>query len=317
MANFSRLYLGIDGGQSSTTALIADGEGRVIGRGRGGPCNHAKAAEGRAKFFRAMRACLATACEQAQLDPNTVQFAAACFGFSGGPQDKDAYSRELVRSVRYKITHDAEIALSGATAGEPGIIVIGGTGSMAFGRNAQDETARAGGWGYVFGDEGGGFDLTRRALRAALRAEEGWGPDTELRQLLLEASGAADANDLLHRWYANFDRSSIAGMAKLVTQAAESGDRIAGDILLEAAGELATLVAGVYRRLFRELVPVAYIGGVFRSSLLRNAFAERIRELTGCTVIPPRFGPATGALLEALRVDGNASELKNVPELEK
>jgi N-acetylglucosamine kinase-like BadF-type ATPase len=314
MPDAGKLYLGIDGGQSSTTALIADGGGRVIGRGRGGPCNHAAAAEGRAKFFRAMRACVATACEQAQLDPNTVQFAAVCFGFSGGPQDKDAYSRELVRSARYKITHDGEIALSGATAGEPGIIVIGGTGSMAFGKNARGETARAGGWGYVFGDEGGGFDLTRRALRAALRAEEGWGPATALRELLLEATGAANANDLLHRFYGDFDRVAIARMAKLVTQAAEQGDDVAWDILREAARELATLVEGVYRKLFREVVPVAIIGGVFRSLQLRNEFGERVREFIGCTVIPPRYGPAAGALLEALRLDGNGSELKDVPE---
>jgi N-acetylglucosamine kinase-like BadF-type ATPase len=314
MADRSRLYLGIDGGQSSTTALIADEDGRVIGRGRGGPCNHAGAAEGRAKFFRAMGASLTTACEQAQLDANTVQFAAVCFGFSGGPQDKDAYSRELIRSARYKITHDAEIALSGATAGEPGIIVIGGTGSMAFGKNAQGETARAGGWGYVFGDEGGGFDLTRRALRAALRAEEGWGPATALRELLLEATGAANANDLLHRFYADFDRVAIAAMAKLVTQAAEQRDRVAEGVLRDAARELAILVEGVYRKLFREVVPVACIGGVFRSSRLRDAFGERVRELTGCAVIPPRYGPAAGALLEALRLDGNTSELKSVPE---
>ena len=261
-----------------------------------------------------MHACLATACEQAQCDPNSVQFAAVCFGFSGGPQDKNAYSRELVRSARYKITHDAEIALAGATAGEPGIIVIGGTGSMAFGRNARGQTARAGGWGYVFGDEGGGFDLTRRALRAALRAEEGWGPATALRQLLLEASGAADANDLLHRFYVDFDRVSIAGMAKLVTQAAEQGDDVAQNILRDAAGELAILVEGIYRNLFREPVPVATIGGVFRSLRLRNEFAERVRESIGCRVTPPRYGPAAGALLEALRLDGNWSELKDVPE---
>jgi len=317
--NSSKLYLGIDGGQSSTTALVADHTGKVIGRGRGGPCNHVCAAEGRAKFFRAVTACLATACEEAHLDPNSVRFAAACLGFSGGPHDKESYSRELIRSALYKITHDAEIALAGATAGKPGIIVIAGTGSMAFGRNAHGKAARAGGWGYLFGDEGGGFDLTRRALRATLRAEEGWGPPTAMTRLLLDATGAANANDLLHRFYANFDRSSIAGMAKLVTQAAEQGDHIGRAILQEAAADLAILVEGVYRNLFRqrETVPVAYIGGVFRSDLLKHAFTGRIRKSIGCTVIPPRFGPAAGALLEALRLDGNPSVLSNLPESEK
>ncbi len=71
---------------------------------------------------------------------HNVRFASACLGFSGGAEDKEAYARELIRSSKYKITHDAEIALSGATAGEPGIIIIAGTGSMAFGRNAAGQT---------------------------------------------------------------------------------------------------------------------------------------------------------------------------------
>src|SRR5258708_21745706 len=107
----------------------------------------------------------------------------------------------MLRVDRLTVAHDGFIALAGATAGAPGIIAIAGTGSFCFGRNASGRTARAGGWGYIFGDEGGGFDLTRQALRAALRMEEGWGPPTVLRQRLLEATGAADANDLLHRFY--------------------------------------------------------------------------------------------------------------------
>ncbi|MBV9670050.1 MAG: hypothetical protein JOZ43_03755, partial [Acidobacteriales bacterium] len=197
----SRLYLGIDGGQSSTKALIAKESGRIIGHGRAGPCNHVRTCQGRAKFFEAVSGSVNAACNQAGIDASTVTFAAVCLGFSGGPEDKEAHSRELIRSTKYKITHDAEIALSGATAGQPGIITIAGTGSMVFGRNAAKKTARAGGWGYVFGDEGGAFDLTRRALRAALQFEEGWGRPTVLRAVLLESTGARDANDLLHRFY--------------------------------------------------------------------------------------------------------------------
>jgi len=157
------LYLGIDGGQSGTTALIGDESGRVVGRGKAGPCNHARASEGRRKFLAALRDSISAAI---QGDP---EFAAACMGFSGGPDDKEALAREVVRAERYLITHDAHIALVGATGGAPGIIVIAGTGSIAFGRNAAGKSARAGGWGYVFGDEGGAFDLVRQALRAVLR----------------------------------------------------------------------------------------------------------------------------------------------------
>jgi N-acetylglucosamine kinase-like BadF-type ATPase len=314
------LYLGVDGGQSSTTALIGDETGRVIGRGRGGPCNHVADAEGRTKFFAAVSECLKEACDRAGLDSNSVTFAGACLGFSGGPEDKERYSRELVRSRQYKITHDAEIALSGATAGEPGIIIIGGTGSMAFGRNAEGRTARAGGWGYVFGDEGGAFDIVRRALRAALQYEEGWGPATTLRDLLLKETGAANANELLHLFYTpEYPHRRVASLCPVVTQAAEQRDRVALGIFDGAAAALARFVEAVHRHLFLtvERVPLAYIGGVFQSAPLLRSFINRVHDSIASTVRPPRLGPAAGALLEALRLDDNQAALSAVPESEK
>ena len=308
--------MGVDGGQSSTTALIADETGRVIGHGRGGPCNHVTTAEGRAKFLSAIGDCLNQACREAGIDAATVQFAAVCLGLSGGGEDKEVYTRELIRSERYKITHDAEIALSGATAGEPGIIMIAGTGSMAFGRNAHGQKARAGGWGYVFGDEGGAFDLTRRALRAALQFEEGWGEPTALHRLLLESTGAGNANELLHRFYGRLDRSYIATLASLVTQAAEGGDGTAIAILREAAAKLSWYVTGVYKNLFAsgESVPVAPVGGVFKSEFVRDEFSRCVWESIACKAIPPRFSPASGALLEAMRLDGNPSPLSGLED---
>jgi N-acetylglucosamine kinase-like BadF-type ATPase len=315
----ARVYLGVDGGQSSTIALIADTTGRVIGRGSGGPCNHVGSAEGRTRFLSAIGACLAEACGNAGLDSQSATFAAVCLGFSGGAEDKERYTRELIRSQKYKVTHDAEIALTGALAGEPGIIVIAGTGSIAFGRNSQRRTARAGGWGYVFGDEGGGFDIARRALRAALQYEEDWGPATSLRELLTRATRTSSANDVLHRFYADVPRTQVASLARVVNQAALEGDTVAAGILTEAANQLAWYAEGVYRNLFRqgEVVTVARVGGVFRSDILREQFARGIQDRIGCTTAAPRFSPATGALLEAMRLDGNTRSLSNVPESEK
>ena len=93
------------------------------------------------------------------------------------------------------------------------------------------QTARAGGWGYIFGDEGGGFDLARQALRRALQSEEGWGPATMLHKVLLEVSGAPSANALMHQFYNQFDRKQIATYAKLVSAAAEEGDQVALEVL--------------------------------------------------------------------------------------
>ncbi len=312
-----RYYLGIDGGQSSTTALIADETGQVVGSGSSGPCNHVTSSEAAVKFRSVVGECIAAACRQAAIDPAATEFAAACLGFSGGAADKESYSRELIRSARIKVTHDAEIALSGATAGEPGIIVIAGTGSIAFGRNAEGRTARAGGWGYIFGDEGGAFDLVRRALRAALRMEEGWGPETTLRTLLLEATKAANANDVLHAFYSpEYPRSRIAQLAPAVTHAAEEGDAVAVALLDEAADQLTRYAAGVYRNLFHaEIVPVAYIGGVFQSALVLDGFSKRLQQAIACPVIAPRLNPAAGAVLDAMRLDGNSRPLSARKEM--
>jgi N-acetylglucosamine kinase-like BadF-type ATPase len=302
-------FLGVDGGQSSTYALIGDRTGRVLGWGRSGPSNHVAESEGRAKFTSAILGCLSAACAEAGLDTASIRFAACCLGFSGGPADKEGILREILASDRTLVTHDALIALSGATAGEPGLITIAGTGSIAFGRNAAGKTARAGGWGYIFGDEGGGFYIARQALRAALRFEEGWSAPTSLRSLLLAATGASDANELLHRFYTpEFSRPRIAGFAKLVDEAAENGDGIAREILVDAAEKLAALAGAVRKQLFNEVEPVrlAYIGGVFRSRVV----LEHFRELTAAT--PPIYGPAAGALLEAYRSAGVECTLTNV-----
>src|SRR5579883_1146590 len=181
-----RLFLGVDGGQSGTTALAGDETGRVVRVAHSGPTNRVGLVEFAAAIHKAAGDSI---------------YEVACFGFSGGSEDKEDMTREVVRASKFVFAHDALVALSGATAGEPGVITIAGTGSIAFGRNAEGRTARAGGWGFAFGDEGGAFDIVRQSLRAALRFEEGWGPRTALRDALLESTGARDANDLLHRFY--------------------------------------------------------------------------------------------------------------------
>jgi N-acetylglucosamine kinase-like BadF-type ATPase len=314
----SHYYLGVDGGQSSTTALIGDETGRVVGFGRGGPCNHVGAAEGRAKFLGAVGGCVRSACEQAALP--AASFEAACLGFSGGPADKEPLVREFVSAPLLKVTHDALIALSGAAAGEPGLITIAGTGSIAFGRGADGSIARAGGWGYIFGDEGGGFDITRQALRAALRYEEGWGAPTTLRERLLADTGARDADELLHWFYTtDYPRSRVATFSKVVDQAANEGDAVAQQVLDQAAHALAGLAASVRGRLFRPGEPacVSYIGGVFRSERLLQRFRMLIELEEGNRFGPPAYGPAAGALIEAYRMAGLSPTLRDLPEFEK
>jgi len=310
----ARWFLGVDGGQSSTAALIGDESGKVMGVGRAGPCNHVSTAESHARFRNAIGGAVSAAAQAAGI--TEAHFAAACLGLSGGPHDKEALVREIVSAEHYRITNDAVIALLGASAGEPGVIAIAGTGSIAYGRNAEGRTARAGGWGYVFGDEGGAFDIVRQAVRASLRKEEGWGHTTSLREALLVATGAVDMNDLLHRFYTPaYPRPRIASYAPLVDEAARTGDAAAREILQNAAQALATYAAAVRRQLFHrgELARTSYIGGVFRSDILRERFAMLVQLESDAPVYPPAMGPAAGALIEAYRLAGLHVQPSNAP----
>jgi N-acetylglucosamine kinase-like BadF-type ATPase len=300
-------FLGIDGGQSSTIATIGDATGKVVGWASAGPCNHVAATEARAKFLRVMQACLAQASANASLDSPRPHFRSACLGMSGGPDDKAALLDELIDSDHMIVTHDARIALAGATGGKPGVVVIAGTGSIAFGENAAGETARAGGWGYIFGDEGGAFDIVRQALRAALSEHEGWGPRTALTPALLEATSTANANETLHRLYTpDWPRARVAALAPLVDRIAAAGDPVAVAILNNAAHHLAMQAGSVRRQLWREDEPCAlsWVGGVFSSAILLERF-KMLVQLDGTAMAsPPEHSPAVGALLIAWKAAG-------------
>jgi N-acetylglucosamine kinase-like BadF-type ATPase len=307
----SDYFLGVDGGQSSTIAVIGDARGQIAGWASAGPCNHVGAAESRAKFLHVMGECCSQAAKRAGLNPQKPRFKAACLGMSGGPDDKAALLAELIDAERLVVTHDAKIAWAGATEGEPGVVVIAGTGSIAYGENAQGESARAGGWGYIYGDEGGGFDIARQALRATLREYEGWGPRTALTPALMELTGAVNANDALHRLYtAEWPRPRVAELAITVDRIASEGDPVAADILRSAAQQLAMLAASVRRQLWNQepihisTIHISWIGGVFQSQILLERF-RTLALLDGNTEAgPPRRSPAAGALLLAYRVAG-------------
>ncbi|MCU1325554.1 MAG: ATPase, BadF/BadG/BcrA/BcrD type [Bryobacterales bacterium] len=341
----SEFFLGVDGGQSSTTAVIGNSAGQVVGWASAGPCNHVGAAEGRAKFLRVMGECLSQAATRAGLDPARPRFEAACLGMSGGPDDKAALLNELFEAKHLEVTHDGRIALAGATGGQPGIIVVAGTGSIAFGENAIGETARAGGWGYIFGDEGGGFDIVRQALRAILREHEGWGTRTALTPALLEATGATDANQLLHAFYTTgWPRAKVATLSRVVNAIAEQSDPTAQAILQNAAQSLAALAKSVRHQLWQDPDPdqpvttrphpqsesyravtvterghqsppihLSWIGGVFGSTLLLNHFQTLIQTDPAIHAAPPQHSPAIGALILAWKSAGIIANPAPVP----
>jgi N-acetylglucosamine kinase-like BadF-type ATPase len=314
----SRIFLGVDGGQSSTNAVIGDEKGRILGSGRGGWVNHVGAAFGREQLISAVTECVTKAQTEAGI-PVDAQFEAACLGFSGGSADKEAILREMLNTRRLVVLSDAVIALSGATAGEPGVATIAGSGSVSFGRNSAGNTMRAGGWGYSIGDEGSAYDIARQAIRAALRYEEGWGPSTVLHSMLLEATGISNMKDAVRRFYTtDFPRPRIASFAQLVDHGAAEDDPVAKAILEYAARQLSVITNAVRGQLFEaaEIVPVAYVGGVFRSPLVLGHFRRLLEANENSKVGPPKYGPAVGALIEAYRSAGINLEPMGMPSFD-
>ncbi len=317
------LFLGVDGGQSSTTALIADETGRVLGRGADGPCNHVKsAAEGREKFIRVIGGCVRAAVAAAGLATDSLPaFRAACLGFSGGPADKEGILREFLDAEDLLVTTDAAIALAGACGGRAGIITIAGTGHISLGRGPDGRMARAGGWGYLFGDEGGGFWIACQAVKAAMRVHENWGMPTSLHARLLEATGHTDANVMMHALYtADWPRKRVASLSRIVDEEAERGDAEAAGILHRGAAELFRISSIVRANAFADDEParLSPVGSVWKSRMLREAFQQQWTAASPTNTFgPPALGPAAGALLEAFRIAGRQVELRNLPDNEK
>jgi N-acetylglucosamine kinase-like BadF-type ATPase len=298
----AKLYLGVDGGQSSTKALVGNAAGDVLGRGVGGPCNHARLGEGRAKLEKALSEAVGQALAPLGLTLANARFQRICVGMSGGPDDKREIIQSLIQADSYDVTTDAHIALYGALGGGAGAVVISGTGSIALSRDNTGRIRRAGGWGYVFGDEGSAFDIARHSLRASLAAEEGWGPSTTLRAALLSATQSENANQLMHRWYAGeFTRAQTADWSRLAEESAAQEDAVAQSILQSAGTRLAQLAATAagMASLPKGEAKVCPIGGVFANREVMQSFSETLQGLMGVTPSAAVSSPAEGALRAA------------------
>jgi N-acetylglucosamine kinase len=297
-------YLGIDGGGTRTAAWLADDEGKILARAESGPSNPLKvgfrAAE--RELLIAFRACL-----QGAGFPRTASRAsrppvvrAVCAGIAG--VDRRSVHRPLLAWMRrhiparqYLLTFDAAIALAAAVRDAPGIIVIAGTGSIAFARDDQAKLLRAGGWGIPFDDRGSGYDLGRKAVAAALEAFDGRGPQTVLMDRICRELGLGSIPEIVSR---QLEQQQVAALFPLVMEAAHKGDLVSRHLCDEAARDLANLAVALLQRAgwIRRSMPVVTTGGVFKSSyLIRRAFARHLR----------RFAPSARVqLLEHPPVEG-------------
>jgi N-acetylglucosamine kinase-like BadF-type ATPase len=270
-------YLGIDGGGTKTAALIMDGDGRERGRGTGGPGNIAT--NDAATLAQVLRGVVREAREAAGLSEDR-EFAAACAGVAGYSVEEKravfaAVLRAEVRAASYAIVPDYEIAYWGATHGEPGIVVIAGTGAVSYGRNAQGETWREDGLGYLLGDRGSGFNLGVRVLRYTLD-EMKEGRSDALTQAVMTHTGARTQSQILQWLYGQFSPARVAGLAPVVGALAESGDETARAHVVEMAARLRNAVRQIRHKLWLPRdTPVYPLGGLWQiGAFFRSEFAE-------------------------------------------
>ncbi|HMK30658.1 MAG TPA: BadF/BadG/BcrA/BcrD ATPase family protein [Terriglobales bacterium] len=289
-------FLAIDGGGTSTTCVVGD-EAAILGRASAGGSNAIRLGEAEASGN--LRAAMSEACERAGISP--LKIVAACLGVAGAvhPEINNVLRRvasAVLPRAEIRIVGDMVIAMQAALGGAPGVVVIAGTGSIAYGRNARGETARAGGWGYAISDEGSGHWIGRQAVAGVLKALDG-AQNTVLLDRLLEAWKLADAMELVK--FANrVPPPDFAAVFPQVAEAAEEKDAVAEEILGRAGGELAQLALTVIQRLWsgQEPVDVGMAGGVFEHSVqVRRACGRSLaaawpRALVSAGVADPILG---------------------------
>jgi N-acetylglucosamine kinase-like BadF-type ATPase len=298
------MVLGIDAGGTRTVCLLADGAGRILGEARGPGAN--LQAAGELEVEKVLHEVI-TAALGAHAGP-----AAICLGMAGVDRPRDADIMQGVLSrigqrAGILVVNDALIALEAGVPDAAGVVLIAGTGSIAYGRDARNRAARAGGWGYVLGDEGSGYWLGRQALRAVVRASDGRGPATALTPRVLAHFHVEQPQHLVREIYQGGLRpGAIAALARAVQAAADERDPLAMHIIDAGAAELAGAVLSVTARLDLTDCPIVLSGGTLLGvTRLREGVAARLaQKLPRAAVRPIGVEPAVGAVRLALALAG-------------
>jgi glucosamine kinase len=311
-------YLGIDGGGTKTTCAVGD-EVALLATAIAGASNMVRAGEAEAR--RSLHRAIEQACAAAGISPQ--QIARTCVGAAGAGSDAIATTiRRAVAEIvsgEVVVTGDMQIALEAAFPGAPGIVVIAGTGSIAYGRNEQGSVARAGGWGFAVSDEGSAYWIGRNAVSAVFRAwdgmQRGFTPgrqegthaeanpaqlDVPLFHALRQNLNVTSMDDLVRAANAT-PPPNFAALLPAVVACSDAGDKLAQEILTRAAGELAQLAALIIPKLFYEVgakVSFAMVGGVFRhSGRVREVFYNEVRKLSAnAEMLAQVVDPVEGAL---------------------
>ncbi len=294
--------IGIDGGGTKTSGILAMGTGQHLAQAQSGPANYHVVGE--AKTQAVLEDLIGELYAKAGI-PRTspVRF---CLGMAGlgRAADREVIGRicdEIGICKNRVLTHDAHIALVGGTEKQAGVIVISGTGAIVYGINADGREARASGWGYLLGDEGSGYDIAIKGLQAVARAADGRGDRTELTDRILKRLELNEPSELI-RWTYAASRGTIAELAEVVFNTAKTRDTVAECIVDEAVDELVCAAVSVIEQLeFTEPFDIVLSGG---NLIHQTMFADKLRHRftriqPEASVRLPKHEPAYGAVLLA------------------
>lgn len=302
-----RYVVGIDGGGSRTRAILVGLDGTVFAEREGGATNLQRVSPDEAAkvMFHLITQC----CEKDRVQSEALQNIVIGAAGAGRPNDRSALVDSLSSlGLKHKfplknitVETDARIALEAAFAGGPGIVLIGGTGSIALYRTEDGKILRAGGWGRILGDEGSGFALAKDALNAVMRHHDGRGEKTVLTEKALKFFGVPTPEELIPKIY--IDKMEISGFAPQVVQAAMERDRIAHAILIDNAKEMADLVRHLVMKVMpRRKLAVSLMGGLLEEE---HAYSKLVKEkvssaLPQVLVLKPKFPASFGAAIIGL-----------------
>lgn len=306
------LYVGFDGGQSGSRAVIADATGVVLAMGEGPACDHITSPRGYERNAAAIHGAIQNALKKAGMDASGI--VAVGMGLTSAPRELKAQPifEKIVREISWPehiwVDHDAATNLAGATAGGPGVMVIAGSGSIAYGINEGGEEGRAGGLGYLMGDEGSAWWIGINALQAAAAAADGRGPETAILPFVLEHFNIPTIRHLHGILYnESFQRPMVSGLTVEIAKLAAT-DWVARDIMTAAADLLARMVVATIRQIHAEgdSVLVYPTGGVWRAGdVVMTPFRNRLdTDWPTAEILTPHFEPVYGALIRAYQQAG-------------
>jgi glucosamine kinase len=297
--------IGVDGGGTKTTAVVAGNDQAVVASAHAGPAN------GRSVGLEAAAANIASAVADvlSAAGQPLDHIAAVCLCLAGFDTDLDLpVPRRAIQLIGFEgvaiFENDVVGAWAGSTGGQPGLVVIAGTGSTALGMNARGQFWRTDGWDYILGDSGSGYDIGRNGIRAAMAALDGRGAPTRLAHELGARFGVESAEDMRRLVDSTpFGKLETASFSANVSKAADDGDLTARDILAHAGHELALQAITIIRRLrlAGDAFPIGLVGGVFKSE---PWVTEPFHRLVGqaaprATFGPSRYPPEVGAAILA------------------